>query len=206
MRIFCEFCCIFPSPAEAKKNTSNEQNVRSYYMLNHRITGLLFHYKKNCYFAIGFFFLVRVFRNTLLPSVRMTLTMSKMFALVTCQTIEWEVNYSTAKKMIFWLLLSILFSSPGSFSSAIVAPSASAGVRPVVNRLNQDTTVYYGLVFCAFSWPYMAKWHDSGVIIAGNTSIDMRNMGVAILDTLLRTSVINKAQRAELYKQYFNPI
>ena len=26
--------------------TSNEQNVRSYYMLNHRIRGLLFHYKK----------------------------------------------------------------------------------------------------------------------------------------------------------------
>ena len=25
---------------------SNEQNVRSYYMLNHRIRGLLFHYKK----------------------------------------------------------------------------------------------------------------------------------------------------------------
>ena len=36
---------------------SNEQNVRSYYMLNHRIRGLLFHYKKNCYFAIGFYFL-----------------------------------------------------------------------------------------------------------------------------------------------------
>ena len=27
-------------------NTSNEQNVRSYYMLNHRIRGLLLHYKK----------------------------------------------------------------------------------------------------------------------------------------------------------------
>ena len=29
-----------------RKNTSNEQNVRSYYMLNHRIRGLSFHYKK----------------------------------------------------------------------------------------------------------------------------------------------------------------
>ena len=55
MRIFCEFRSIFPSPAGARKNTSNEQNVRSYYMLNHRIRGLLFHYKKN-YFAIGFYF------------------------------------------------------------------------------------------------------------------------------------------------------
>ena len=58
MRIFCELRCIFPSPAGARKNTSHdEQNVRSYYMLNHRIRGLLFHYKKNCYFAIGFYFL-----------------------------------------------------------------------------------------------------------------------------------------------------
>ena len=37
MRIFCELRGIFPS---------NEQNVRSYYMLNNRIRGLLFHYKK----------------------------------------------------------------------------------------------------------------------------------------------------------------
>ena len=56
MWIFCELRCIFPSPAGARKNTSNEQNVRSYYMLNHRIRGSLFHYKKNCYFAIGFYF------------------------------------------------------------------------------------------------------------------------------------------------------
>ena len=33
----------------------------AYYMLNHRIRGLLFHYKKNCYFAVGLYFLVRVF-------------------------------------------------------------------------------------------------------------------------------------------------
>ena len=32
---------------------SNEQNVGSYYKLNHRIIGLLFHYKKN---VIGFYF------------------------------------------------------------------------------------------------------------------------------------------------------
>ena len=45
-----------------------------------------------------------------------------------------------------------------------------------------------------------------GEIMAGNTSIDMRNMGVAILDTLLTTSAINKAQHAKLYKQHFNSI
>ena len=31
-------------------------------------------------------------------------------------------------------------------------------------------------------------------------------MGVSILDTLLRTSAINKGQHAKLYEQYFNTI
>ena len=42
-----------------------------------------------------------------------------------------------------------------------------------------------------------------GVILAGNTSIEMRNTGVAILDMLLKTSKINKAQHEKLYKTYF---
>ena len=37
-------------------------------------------------------FLVRVFRNILIPSVRMMLTMSKIFARIICETTEWEVN------------------------------------------------------------------------------------------------------------------
>ena len=45
--------------------------------------------------------------------------------------------------MLFWLLFSIIFSSASSSSSAIVALFASAGIRPVLNRLKQDTTVYY---------------------------------------------------------------
>ena len=111
----CELRSIFLSPTGVRKNTSNEQNVCSYYMLNHQIRcfhmtsrrpywcpktmerrpcwcpkpilwelssflmqtlsfvpinlyrcwprewkhsirGLLFDYKKNCYFAIGFYF------------------------------------------------------------------------------------------------------------------------------------------------------
>ena len=69
MQIFCELRGIFPSPAGARKNTSNEQNVRSYYMLNHRIRGLLFHYKKkNVILQLASTFLVRVFRNTLISS------------------------------------------------------------------------------------------------------------------------------------------
>ena len=42
-----------------------------------------------------------------------------------------------------------------------------------------------------------------GEILAGNTSIEMRNTGVAILDILLKKSKINKAQHEKLYKKYF---
>ena len=35
-----------PSPTGARKNASNEQNVRKYYTLNHLIRDLLFRYKK----------------------------------------------------------------------------------------------------------------------------------------------------------------
>ena len=42
-----------------------------------------------------------------------------------------------------------------------------------------------------------------GEILAGNTFIEMRNTGVAILDMLLKTSKINKAQHEKLYKSYF---
>ena len=37
---FANWRSIFPSPAGARKNASNEQNVREYYMLNHLIRGL----------------------------------------------------------------------------------------------------------------------------------------------------------------------
>ena len=42
-----------------------------------------------------------------------------------------------------------------------------------------------------------------GEVIAGNTSIEMRNMGVNILDTLFRMSTINRLQYNQLYNQYF---
>lgn len=42
-----------------------------------------------------------------------------------------------------------------------------------------------------------------GSINAGNTSVKMRNMGVAILDTLLKRSTINKQQYKQIYNLYF---
>ena len=54
--------------------------------------------------------------------------------------------------MLFWFLFSSKSIQNILILSAAVAPFASAGIcPPVVNRLNQDTTVYYGLVFCVFS-------------------------------------------------------
>ena len=42
-----------------------------------------------------------------------------------------------------------------------------------------------------------------GEVLAGNTSIQMSNMGVNILDTLLRISTINRPRYTKLYNQYF---
>ena len=72
-----------------------------------------------------------------------------MFARIICQPLN-ERSIMLLQKMSFWLLFAILFSSAGSSSLAIVASFVSAGIRLVVNRLNQDTTVYYSVVFCAF--------------------------------------------------------
>ena len=85
------------SQGRGKIRAMSKNYVCSYYMLNHQIRGIIPLPKKN-YLAIGFYFLVRVFRDILIPSVWMTLTISKMFAHIICQTIEWEVNYFTAKE------------------------------------------------------------------------------------------------------------
>ena len=45
-----------------------------------------------------------------------------------------------------------------------------------------------------------------GEMEAGNPSIEMRNMGVSILDTLLRTKAMNKGQYQKLVKKYFKDI
>ena len=151
MRIFCELHSIFPSPAGARKNTSNEQNVRSYYMLNHRIRGLLFHYKKIAFFAIGFYCLGKSIQKHPDSVCENDVNNEQTVRAYYAKPLNERLIILHQKTLLFWLLFSILFSSISSSSLAIVAPFATAVICPVVNRFNQDTTVYYGLVFCAFS-------------------------------------------------------
>ena len=93
--------------------------------------------------------------------------------------------------MVFWLLFSNESIQNILILSATVAPFASAGIRPVVNRLNQDTTVYYGRVFCLFSWPYMVKGHNSGIIIRVDASARKRGSEWEYTSITLNTSFFN---------------
>ena len=70
-------------------------------MLSPRIRESLFRFKI-AFLQLASSFLVRVFRTTLIPSVKMTLTMNKLFEGIICQTIEREVDYSTAKKKCYF--------------------------------------------------------------------------------------------------------
>ena len=76
-------------------------------MLNHK-RFIIPLQEKNVILQLASIFLVRVLRNILIPSVKMTLTSNKMFAGIICQTIEREADYSTAKKFLFWLLFSMV--------------------------------------------------------------------------------------------------
>ena len=82
-------------------------------MLNHRIRALLFHYKKKCYFAIGFYFFGKSIQKHP-DSVCENEVNNEQNAGIICQTIEREVEYSTAKKIV--ILASFFFSIVNLFS------------------------------------------------------------------------------------------
>ena len=136
-------------------------------MLNHRI-GLLLHYQKIVVLQLASVFLVRVFRNILIPSVRMSLTMRKMFARIIYKPLSERLIIALKKKVVlasvFCFLVRVSTKNPDC-----VCHSCSFCIHRYSPCLNpQDTTAYYGLTFCTFPWPYVVKWHNSGIINSRN--------------------------------------
>ena len=119
-------------------------------MLNHRIRGLLFHYKKNWYLAIGFYFLGKSIQKHPDSVWGNDVNNEQNVRAYYAKPLNERLIMYCKRKMLFWLLFSSKSIQNILILLAIVAPP-SAGIRPVVNRLNQDSTVYYGLVFCLFS-------------------------------------------------------
>ena len=135
-------------------------------MLNHLIRGLLFHYKK-VLFCFNFIWkgcfkkmhhlLFRVRAN----DVNSTKSQPKIFI--------WWINKMRSDKR--W---------QAKFSGIVLRwkqflsfkNCRSVSICSVLNRSNRDTTVYYRLIFCAFSSPNMVKWRNSG-IIKGLIDIDV---------------------------------
>ena len=137
MRIFCKLRSIFLSPTGARKNTSNEQNVRSYYMLNHRIRGLLFHYKKKLLFGnYWFLFFGKSIQKHPVSVWENDVNNEQSVHVYYAKPLNERLIMYCKRKMLFWLLFSSKSIQNILILLAIVAPSPSAGIRPVVNRLN----------------------------------------------------------------------
>ena len=79
---------VFRAPQGRGKIRSNEQNVRSYYMLNHRMRGLLFRSKKKLLSAFGFYFFGKSIQKRPDSVCEDDVNNEKMFARIICQTIE----------------------------------------------------------------------------------------------------------------------
>ena len=141
-------------------------------MLNHLIRGLLFHYKK-VLFCFNFIWkgcfkkMHHLFFRVRANDVNSTKSQPKIFI--------WWINKMTSDKR--WQAkfsgIVLRWKQLLSFKNC-----RSVRICSVLNRSNRDTTVYYRLIFCAFSWPNMVKWHHSGII----------NLGILALKVKLRST------------------
>ena len=136
MRIFCELRSIFPSPAGARKNTSNE---------------FIIPLQKKLVFGNWFLFFGKSIQKHPDSVWENDVNNEQNVRAYYAKPLNERLIMYCKRKMLFWPLFSSKSIQNILIVLAIVAPSPSAGIRPVVNRLNQDTTVYYGLVFCLFS-------------------------------------------------------
>ena len=106
-------------------------------------------------------FLVRVFRNILIPSVRMMLTMRKIFGRIICQTIEWEVSYFTGSRGYVFVVRTSkpvenlwkkgLFWSRYSFVTHSIYPGFVLLLKLLENYLN---------IFCKFKGAWKLLKND----------------------------------------------
>ena len=90
-------CSYFSSPLRGSENTT--QLAKYPYVLHAKPSNKRFIIPLQRKLSGNWvLFFGKSIQSILILSVRMTLAISKMFALVICQTIEWEVNYFTAKE------------------------------------------------------------------------------------------------------------
>ena len=121
---------------------------------------------KNCCFTIGFYFFGKSIQKHPDSVCENVVNNEKNVRAYYIQTIEWEVNYCTEKKSCFgfYFLVRVSTKNPDC-----VCHSCSFCIHRYSPCLNlQDTTAYYGLTFCTFPWPYVVKWHNSGIINSRN--------------------------------------
>ena len=160
MQIFCELRSSYPSPAGTRKNT--KQWAKCPLVLYAKPSNKRFIIplqKKNCYLQlVGHYFVGKSIKKSPDSVCEDDVNIEQNVRA------HYMSNHWMRKKKLIYIYIYIYFGfyflvrvSKTSYSSVIVAPFESAGIRPVVNRLNQDTTLYYGLVFCAFSWTCMVK-------------------------------------------------
>ena len=160
-----ELRSIFPRPPRAKKKYDQWAKCPLVLYAKPSNKSFIITLKNIVILQLASIFWVRAFRNILIPSVRVTLTMSKMFTRNICQTIEWEVNYSTAKKKkillvsIFYFIFAsqfFQFSHGCSFCISRYSPCCKP-VKPGHYSVLRPRIL-------AFSWPYMLKWRSSRII------------------------------------------
>ena len=98
--------------------------------------------KKICYFAVGFYCFGKSIQKHPDSVSENDVKSEQMFAHIICQTIEWEVNYSTAKqKQCYFGFYFLVGVSKTSYSSVIVVLFPSADIRPL--KAGQTRTLKY---------------------------------------------------------------
>ena len=151
MRIFCELRSIFSRPCGARKNTTQLAKCPHVLYAKPSNKRFIIPLQKKLLFGNWFLFLGKSIQKHPDSVWENDVNNEQNVRAYYAKPLNERLIMYCKRKMLFWLLFSSKSIQNILILLAIVAPSPSAGIRPVVNRLNQDTTVYYGLVFCLFS-------------------------------------------------------